>query len=67
MKIILFLLIILFSCKTADQRIQENHYTDEWYYLNGTRYQVYKCNNKVKYIIILNKKNNKLIRQQIKT
>ncbi len=67
MKYILAVLVFLvISCKPADQRIGEDHYTDEWIYKNGVKYQVYKCNDRVKYIIIPNKKNNKLIRQQVR-
>jgi len=63
--IILLLLITLTSC-SVEQRIKEHSYTNEWYYVNTTKFQVYKtCTNR-KYIIVLNKKQTKYKRKYIK-
>jgi hypothetical protein len=63
MKYIKLILIILFlySC-SVEQRIKEYSYTTEWYYINSTKYQVYKTRSNRKYIIILNKKETRLKR-----
>jgi hypothetical protein len=65
MKYLLTLPLLLTSC-SVEQRIKEHSYTDEWYYVNTTKFQVYKtCTNK-KYIIVLNEKQTKYKRQYIK-
>ena len=64
-----FLFLCLFfvplSCN-VEKRIHEHSYTQEWYYENGTRYQVYKTRSGQRYIIVLNKEQTKLKRKYIK-
>ena len=59
------LLCVLLSCD-VEKRIHEHSYTNEWYYENNTRYQVYKTYKNKRYIIVLNKKETKLKRKYIK-
>lgn len=59
------LLLCLTSCN-VEKRIYEHSYTDEWYYLDSQRYQVYKTKSGNKYIIVLNKNQDKLKRKYIK-
>ena len=63
--ILLFILILTASC-SAEQRIWKYSYTNEWYYMNAERYQVYKTAIGTRYIIILNNKETKFKRQYIK-
>lgn len=64
--ITLLTILILFSCKTAEERIYEHSYTDSWYYTDsGERYQVYQTSMGNKYILVLNKKQTKFIRKYI--
>ena len=60
-----FLLCVPLSCY-VEKRIYEHSYTLEWYYENGTRYQVYKTRTGQRYIIVLNKEQTKLKRKYIK-
>jgi hypothetical protein len=62
--LILFILITLTSC-SVEQRIKEHSYTDEWYYIDTMRFQVYKTKSGKKYIIVLNEKQTKYKRQYI--
>lgn len=55
----------LFSCG-VEKRIKEHSYTDEWYYIDTMRFQVYKTKSGKKYIIVLNEKQTKFKRQYIK-
>jgi hypothetical protein len=58
----LFLIcLFLYSC-SVEQRIKEHSYTNEWYYMNSTRYQVYKTRSNKRYIIVLNEKETRLKR-----
>jgi hypothetical protein len=61
----LLLLITLTSC-SVEQRIKEHSYTNEWYYINTTKFQVYKTYINRKYIIVLNEKQTKYKRKYIK-
>jgi hypothetical protein len=63
--ILFFLLLTLISC-SVEQRIKEYSYTDEWYYVNTAKFQVYKTRTNRKYIIVLNKKQTKYKRKYIK-
>jgi hypothetical protein len=66
--LIIFFIGFLFvnlSCN-VERRIHEHSYTQEWYYENGTRYQVYKTRTGQRYIIILNNKQTNLKRKYIK-
>ena len=63
----LLTILLLFSCKPAELRIQNHSYTDYWYYSDqGERYQVYQTAMGNKYILVLNKKQTKFIRKYIK-
>lgn len=70
MKVLLiFLALILFSCKSAEERIKAHSYTEEWYYWNYQnvqRYQVYKTQSGARYILILNKRETRQIRKYLK-
>jgi hypothetical protein len=61
----LLLLITLTSC-SVEQRIKDHSYTEEWYYIDTMRFQVYKTKSGKKYIIVLNEKQTKYKRQYIK-
>jgi hypothetical protein len=61
----IILLLVSLSCN-VEKRIKEYSYTNYWYYENNQRYQVYKTKYGKYYIIIVNKKQNKLIRKYIK-
>jgi hypothetical protein len=65
-KIFLFLCLfcVPLSCN-VEKRIYDYSYTQEWYYENGIKYQVYKTYNGQRYIIILNKEQTKLKRKYI--
>lgn len=67
MKYILILIMVftLTSCG-VEQRIKEHSYTDEWYYIDTMRFQVYKTKSGKKYIIVLNEKQTRFKRQYIK-
>jgi len=67
MKYILTLLILLTltSC-SVEQRIKDHSYTQEWYYIDTMKFQVYKTKSGKKYIIVLNEKQTKYKRQYIK-
>jgi hypothetical protein len=64
----LFLFIILVSLVSCsvEKRIKEYSYTDEWYYTEGKRYQVYQTKGGRKYIIVINKRETDLKRKYIK-
>lgn len=63
MRYIYLLLICLYlSCSSADQRIKEYSYTNEWYYYKSAHYQVYKTKTNRKYIIVINKNETRLKR-----
>jgi hypothetical protein len=67
MKKLIFLIpfFILFSCG-VEQRIKDHSYTNEWYYIDTMRFQVYKTKSGERYIIVLNEKQTKYKRQYIK-
>ena len=64
-----FLLILVgvltMSCSSVEERIKDHSYTDEWYYLDATRYQVYKTKSGRKYIIVLNNRQTDFKRKYI--
>ena len=65
--IIGFILLFLFTSCSAEKRIYDYSYTDSWYYSDkGERYQVYQTARGIKYILVLNKKETKIIRKYIK-
>lgn len=49
-----------------EQRIKDYSYTQEWYYIDTMKFQVYKTKSGKKYIIVLNEKQTKYKRQYIK-
>lgn len=63
--ILILIVFILTSCN-VEKRIYEHSYTDEWYYIDTTRFQVYKTKSGKKYILVLNEKQTKFKRQYIK-
>jgi len=63
--IILFLFFTLLSCE-VEKRIYEHSYTDEWYYIDTMRFQVYKTKSGKRYILVLNEKQTRFKRQYIK-
>jgi hypothetical protein len=66
-KIFLFLCLFWLSLSCdVEKRIHEHSYTQEWYYENDVRYQVYKTSIGQRYIIVLNKQQTKLKRKYIK-
>jgi hypothetical protein len=68
MKCLLLILIATLSIScSVEQRIKDHSYTNEWYYDNAIRYQVYKTKSGCKYIIKLNKNETRFKRQYIKT
>jgi hypothetical protein len=64
--IIGFVLLFLFTSCSAEKRIYDYSYTDSWYYEQNQRYQVYQTARGTKYILVLNKKETKIIRKYIK-
>jgi hypothetical protein len=60
----LLLLITLTSC-SVEQRIKDYSYTNEWYYIDTMRYQVYKTKSGKRYIIVLNNTQTNFKRQYI--
>jgi hypothetical protein len=64
--IIAVLSLLTISCKSVEERIKEHSYTDEWYYIDTMRFQVYKTKSGKKYIIVLNERHTRFKRQYIK-
>lgn len=66
MKKLIFLIsiFVLFSCG-IEQRIKDYSYTNEWYYIDTMRFQVYQTKSGKKYIIVLNEKQTKYKRYYI--
>ena len=65
----IFLFACLFSVNLScdvERRIKDYSYTNEWYYDNDSRYQVYQTYNGKHYIIVLNKQQTKLKRKYLK-
>jgi len=66
-KFIFFLLsLLLLTCCSVEKRIKEHSYTEDWYFYNETRYQVYRTRLGQRYIITLNKGQTKFRRKYIK-
>jgi hypothetical protein len=63
--IIFFILILTSSC-SVESRIREYSYTNEWYYMNAERFQVYKTYSGSRYILVLNDEETKFKRQYLK-
>lgn len=58
-------MMLSMSC-AVEQRIKEYSYTNEWYYIDNVRYQVYKTKEGRHYIFVLNKRETKYKRKYIK-
>jgi hypothetical protein len=63
---LIFTSILITSC-SVEQRLKEHSYTNEWYYIDTMRFQVYKTKSGKKYIIVLNEKQTRFKREYIKT
>jgi hypothetical protein len=63
---LIFTSILTTSC-SVEQRLKEHSYTNEWYYIDTMRFQVYKTKSGKKYIIVLNEKQTRFKREYIKT
>ena len=63
--ILLFLIFTLISCED-EKRIYNHSYTNEWYYTETMRFQVYKTKSGKRYILVLNEEQTKYKRQYIK-
>jgi hypothetical protein len=66
-KMLLIIIAILSISCSVEQRIKDYSYTDEWYYIDTMRFQVYKTKSGKKYIIVLNEKQTRFKREYIKT
>ena len=67
MRYILILIssFLLFSCANAEKRIKEHSYTNQWYFIDSLRFQVYETKSGREYIIILNERETKFVRKYI--
>jgi hypothetical protein len=66
-KILLILTAILLTSCSVEQRIKDHSYTEEWYYIDTMRFQVYKNKSGRRYIIVLNNRLTRYKKQYIKT
>lgn len=66
-KLVITLIAIIFLSCSAEKRIKDYSYTDEWYYYNSERYQVYQTKFGKKYILIFNEKQTRVKRMYLKT
>lgn len=64
--LILILIVFILSSCSVEQRIKDHSYTNEWYYIDTMRFQVYKTKFGKRYIIVLNEKQTKFKRKYIK-
>lgn len=60
----LFLASVLTGC-SAESRIKDYSYTEKWYYIDSLRFQVYQTKSGREYILILNDRETKFIRQYV--
>jgi hypothetical protein len=66
MRIIIFLLLLtISSCYSVEERIKDYSYTNESYYIDTMKFQVYQTKRGRKYIIVLNNRHTKFKRQYI--
>ena len=63
--LILLTVLTLMSCGSVEDRIKEHSYTNEWYYIDAMRYQVYKTKSEKRYIIVLNNRQTRFKRYYI--
>ena len=59
------LFVFLISC-SVEQRLKDYSYTNEWYYIDTMRFQVYKTKSGKRYIVVLNEKQTRYVRQYIR-
>ena len=64
-RLIIILVLVLSSC-SVEQRIHRWSYTADWYWKDGSRYQVYKTITGRRYIIVTDTTRFELERQYIK-
>lgn len=64
-QLIILLFLIATSC-SIEQRIKDYSYTNEWYYIDTMRFQVYKTKSGKRYIVVLNEKQTRYVRQYIR-
>lgn len=65
-KIILVLTFLtLTSCASVEERIKDNNLTNEWYYIDTMRFQVYKTDYGKRYIVVLNNRQTRYKRQYL--
>lgn len=65
-KIILTLTFLtLTSCASVEERIKDNNLTNEWYYIDTMRFQVYKTDYGKRYIVVLNNRQTRYKRQYL--
>ena len=64
--LITFLLLIILTSCSVEERIKDYSYTEEWYYIDTMRFQVYKTKSGERYIIVLNERETRFKRQYIK-
>lgn len=64
-KLLILLILLCLSCRSAEERIKIFSYTEDWYFIGEQRYQVYKTRIGRSYILVLDKSENKIIRKYI--
>lgn len=63
--VLIFIGVLAMSCSSVEERIKDYSYTDEWYYIDTMRFQVYKTKSGRKYIIVLNNRETNFKRKYI--
>jgi hypothetical protein len=63
--LLIFLSLMIFSCKSVEERVKDSNVTNEWYYIDTMRFEVYKTHNGRRYIIVLNNRQTRYVRQYI--
>jgi len=64
--LVVLTILTLISCASVEDRLKDYSYTDEWYYIDTMRFQVYKTKSGKRYIIVLNNRQTNYKRQYIK-
>lgn len=57
--------LTLTSCASVEERIKDNNLTNEWYYIDTMRFQVYKTDYGKRYIVVLNNRQTRYKRQYL--
>jgi hypothetical protein len=63
--VLIFMGVLAMSCSSVEERIKDYSYTNEWYYIDTMRFQVYKTKAGRKYIIVLNNRQTNFKRKYI--